>query len=46
MEDIQNTEVDLRSQENLIDIKKKEVEAINAKYDEDKRRYSELTVRK
>jgi glucan-binding YG repeat protein len=43
VEDMQNAEVDLQSQENLIDIKKKEVMAINAKYDEDKRRYAELT---
>jgi chromosome segregation ATPase len=46
VEDIQNAEVDLKAQENLLDIKKKEVDAINAKYDEDKRRYGELTARK
>jgi chromosome segregation ATPase len=46
VEDIQNAETDLQSQVNLIEIKKKEVEAINAKYDEDKRRYAELTTRK
>jgi chromosome segregation ATPase len=45
-ENIQNAEIDLKSQENLIEIKKKEVESINAKYDEDKRRYAEITGRK
>lgn len=41
--DIQNNEIDLKAQRDLLTAKKREVEAINAKYDEDKRRYLELT---
>jgi hypothetical protein len=41
-EDIKNAEIDLRAQEGLLDAKKKEVTVINAKYDEDKRRFVEL----
>src|SRR5690348_17602799 len=37
-EDIQNTEIDLKAQEELLAAKRKEVEVINAKYDEDKKR--------
>lgn len=36
-------DVELRTQETLLATKKKEVAAINAKYDEDKKRYLELT---
>jgi len=36
---------EMETQENLIQAKKKEVAAINAKYDEDKRRFQELTRR-
>lgn len=43
MQDIQNNEIDLKAQENLLAAKKKEVDVINARYDEDKRRYLELT---
>ncbi|MGE5640847.1 MAG: hypothetical protein ACM30H_12210 [Clostridia bacterium] len=43
LEDIHQADVDLQAQQNLLDSKKKEVEAINAKYDEDKKRYLELT---
>jgi hypothetical protein len=46
VEDVQTAEVDLKSQENLLEIKKKEGAAINAKYDEDKRRYAEVTTTK
>jgi hypothetical protein len=42
-QDIQNNEIDLKSQQALLAAKKKEVDAINARYDEDKRRYLELT---
>jgi hypothetical protein len=42
-EDIKNAEIDLSAQQQLLDAKKKEVDAINAKYDEDKKRYAELT---
>jgi hypothetical protein len=45
-EDLKNTEIDLNAHQQLLDAKKKEVEAINAKYDEDKKRYTELTKRK
>ena len=44
-EDIQNTEIDLKAQEELLAVKRKEVDVINAKYDEDKKRYAELTRR-
>jgi chromosome segregation ATPase len=42
-EDIKNAEIDLSAQQQLLDAKKKEVEAINAKYDDDKKRYIALT---
>ena len=41
--DLKNSEIDLRAQEDLLAVKKKEVVVINAKYDEDKKRYQELT---
>ena len=40
-EEITNAQIDLRAQQSLLDARKKEVEAINARYDEDKRRYKE-----
>jgi hypothetical protein len=46
LQDIQNAEVDLKAQEGLLEAKKKEVDTINAKYDEDKRRFVELTGKK
>jgi hypothetical protein len=46
MDDIKAAEMDLATQEGLLASKKKEVEAVNAKYDQDKRRYGELTKRK
>jgi hypothetical protein len=42
-QDIQSTEFDIQAQENLMASKKKEVEQINARYDDDKKRYAELT---
>jgi Spy/CpxP family protein refolding chaperone len=42
-EDIKNSEIDLRAQEELLAVKKKEVDNINAKYDDDKKRFAELT---
>ena len=42
-QDIKNAEIDLKAQEGLLAAKKKEVDSINAKYDDDKRRYVELT---
>jgi hypothetical protein len=43
MEDMQQAEVALKAQEDLLAAKQKEVDSINAKYDEDKKRYQELT---
>jgi hypothetical protein len=43
LEDISSVEVDLKVQEELLATKKKEVAAINAKYDQDKKRYMQLT---
>lgn len=40
--DIQNNQVELRTHGELLDAKRKDTVAINAKYDEDKRRYQEL----
>ncbi|HEX9396990.1 MAG TPA: hypothetical protein VF943_09675 [Burkholderiales bacterium] len=42
-EEIKNLEIDLSAQEGLLDAKKREVAGINAKYDDDKKRYQELT---
>ena len=42
-DDIKNNEMDLRVQQDSLATKQKEVSEINAKYDEDKRRYLELT---
>ena len=46
LEDMKTAEVDIQAQENLLAAKRKEVEGINAKYDEDKRRFAEVTKRK
>jgi Domain of unknown function (DUF4124) len=43
VDDMRTAEVDLDAQQNLLAAKKKEVETINAKYDEDKKRYLDLT---
>jgi hypothetical protein len=45
-EEMINAEIDLKAQETLLDAKKKEAVGINARYDEDKRRYKEATGRK
>lgn len=45
-EDISNADIDLKAQENLLSMKKKEVQMINTKYDQDKKRYAELTRRR
>jgi hypothetical protein len=42
-QDIKNADIDIDAQEGLLAAKKKEVDSINAKYDDDKRRYLELT---
>jgi hypothetical protein len=45
-EDIQNAEIDLKAAEELLALKKKAVEAINAKYDDEKKRYLQLVRRR
>lgn len=45
-EEITNADIDLKAQETLLAAKKKEVESINARYDEDKRRYQEAVKAK
>jgi hypothetical protein len=42
-QEIANNEIEIRNQTSLLDAKKKEISSINAKYDEDKRRYIDLT---
>lgn len=42
-DDIKNNEIDLKGQQEALAAKKKELGDVNAKYDEDKRRYLELT---
>jgi hypothetical protein len=42
-QEIANNEIEITNQTVLLDAKKKEISTINAKYDEDKRRYVELT---
>ena len=44
-QDITNAEIDLKAQEDLLAVKQKEVVAINARYDEDKKRYVDLKKR-
>jgi hypothetical protein len=45
-EEITNAQIDLKAQETLLEAKKKEALAINARYDEDKKRFREATGRK
>ncbi|HEX6321540.1 MAG TPA: hypothetical protein VFZ84_21940 [Burkholderiales bacterium] len=45
-DDLRNAEVDLKYQEELLAVKRKEVEHINARYDDDKKRYIQLTGRR
>ena len=42
-EDIQDAQIDLKAAEELLALKKKDVEAINAKYDDERKRYLHLT---
>lgn len=42
--EISNVDIEIKNQTTLLDAKKKEISNINAKYDEDKRRYIELTA--
>ena len=41
--DVKAAQTDLEAQQSLLEDKKKEVESINARYDEDKKRYTALT---
>ena len=43
LEDIHTSEVDLQAHEDLLAMKKNEVQQINARYDDDKKRFVELT---
>jgi len=42
-QDLKTTEADIKAQEELLDVKKRELEAINARYDDDKKRYSDIS---
>ena len=44
--EITNVDIEIKNQTALLEAKRKEISAINAKYDEDKRRYVELTAAK
>jgi hypothetical protein len=43
LQDIQSAELEIKNQTELLDAKKKEIATINARYDNDKMRYTELT---
>jgi len=45
-QEIANIDIEIKTQTTLLDAKKREISTINAKYDEDKRRYTELTAAK
>jgi hypothetical protein len=45
-DDIKNAADELKAQEQLLEVKKREVDGINARYDEDKKRYAALTARR
>jgi hypothetical protein len=45
-DDIRDAEIDLQAQQNLLVVKKKDVNSINARYADDKKRYRELTGRR
>ena len=45
-DDVKGIDLDLKAQEGLLANKQKEIAMINAKYDDDKKRYGELTRRK
>lgn len=44
-DDIKSAEDDLKAQRGLLEAKKREVETINARYDDDKKRYAAITRR-
>jgi len=41
--DLKTAEADIRAQEQLLEVKKREADTINARYDDDKKRYSALS---
>ena len=45
-EEVTNAEIDLKAQQGLLDAKKREAVSINARYDEDRRRYKEAVATK
>jgi len=45
-QEISNVDIEIKNQTALLEAKKKEIETINAKYDQDKKRYVELTAAK
>jgi chromosome segregation ATPase len=45
-DDIRSAESDLKAQQEQLDVKTREVSGINARYDEDKKRYAELARRR
>lgn len=46
VEDLHQVRLDLASQSALLAVKRKDIEAINARYDEDKKRYADLNARR
>jgi hypothetical protein len=42
-EDVKSIDIDLKAQEGLLEVKRKEADAINARYEGDRKRYVELT---
>ena len=42
-DDVKNSDDELKAQQQLLEVKKREVEQINARYDDDKKRYLELS---
>ena len=42
-QDIKNNETEIKNQRELLEAKKKQVASVNTKYDDEKRRYGELT---
>jgi Domain of unknown function (DUF4124) len=45
-QEMSNNDIEIKNQTTLLEIKKNEIDSVNAKYDEDKRRYLELTTAK
>jgi hypothetical protein len=45
-EDLQSAENDLKANQQLLEAKKREMDSINARYDDDKKRYGQITGRR